>query len=157
MIQRRQLLKSVVGMMALIKSPSSISVSADFSYTKDVGFYYGILKHNLSDFKISDHHLYEFIKDFKRYSPVHRRIARGVDYVPFGFEILGWMFRSGTLTKKLPFIRGYLMGLEDSVVGEFLMGSDYFLNSPRAREIKYVGLYDPYRRVCQNPFANLNT
>jgi hypothetical protein len=47
--------------------------------------------------------------------------------------------------------------LKGRITGDFLLATDFFTNKmDEKREIKYVGLYDPYFRPCQNPFSNLN-
>lgn len=43
--------------------------------------------------------------------------------------------------------------LEETVVGHFLMSTDFFWNgADEARPVTYLGLYDPYSRPCSNPF-----
>ena len=42
---------------------------------------------------------------------------------------------------------------EDRITGNYLMGSDFFINgADESREVKFVGLLD-FRRACANPFA----
>ena len=42
------------------------------------------------------------------------------------------------------------------LVADFLLSTDYFINKMnKDRKISYLGIYDPYRRPCSNPFSNL--
>ena len=44
----------------------------------------------------------------------------------------------------------------EQIAGLFMMSSDFFREgSDETRVIEYVRLYDPYSRVCANPFPNL--
>jgi hypothetical protein len=56
---------------------------------------------------------------------------------------------------KLPYHHKYLH-YKNLIVEEFLMSTDLVLNGmdPR-REIKYVGLFNPYKRYCFNPFSDV--
>ena len=42
------------------------------------------------------------------------------------------------------------------IVSTYLLSSDFFINKmDEKRVIKYVALYDPYRRPCVHPFSHL--
>ncbi|MBX7139347.1 MAG: hypothetical protein K1X83_15355, partial [Oligoflexia bacterium] len=42
----------------------------------------------------------------------------------------------------------------DKLAEQFLLSSDFFLNpEQKAKVTQYIGLYDPYSRVCSNPFS----
>lgn len=42
------------------------------------------------------------------------------------------------------------------IVGDFLLSTDFFLNKMDTdKEVTYIGLYNPYKRPCSNPFSNL--
>ena len=42
------------------------------------------------------------------------------------------------------------------MVSSYLLSSDFFMhNQNESREIKYIGLYDPYTRPCTHPFSHL--
>jgi hypothetical protein len=46
--------------------------------------------------------------------------------------------------------------LKSTVVGNFLLSTDFFYNKmDETREIKYITLFDPEIKPCQNPFSNL--
>jgi hypothetical protein len=47
-----------------------------------------------------------------------------------------------------------LRRLEDSVVSNYLLSTDFFQHdASMRREIQYLGLYDPMIAICRNPFA----
>ena len=60
-------------------------------------------------------------------------------------------------------IKGYgLLGITSSqsgkihqLVSTYLLSSDFFVhNQNESREVKYIGLYDPYTRPCAHPFSH---
>ena len=47
-----------------------------------------------------------------------------------------------------------LRRLEDSIVGQFLLSTDFFQNgADETRKLNYMGFYDPAIMACRNPFA----
>lgn len=51
-----------------------------------------------------------------------------------------------------------LSGKVHHIVSTYLLSSDFFINKmDEKRVIKYVALYDPYRRPCVHPFSHLHT
>ena len=61
-------------------------------------------------------------------------------------------------------VKGYsFLGISSSqsgkihhIVSTYLLSSDFFINKmDEKRVIKYVALYDPYRRPCVHPFSHL--
>ena len=48
----------------------------------------------------------------------------------------------------------HLTELENTIVIQYLMSTDFFINNAdMTQPVKYIGFYDPYRRICFNPFA----
>ena len=44
-----------------------------------------------------------------------------------------------------------------AVSSQFLLSSDFFWNGENEKKpVEYLGYYDPYRRVCSNPFARFD-
>lgn len=72
---------------------------------------------------------------------------------------------SGTRDRRYKLtVKGYsLLGISASqsgkvhqLVSSYLLSSDFFLNKmDEARVIKYVALYDPYKKACAHPFSHL--
>ncbi len=60
-----------------------------------------------------------------------------------------WQLQGFDLTRKwnpdLEYIRDY-------VLRRFVLSTDYFSRQTTPDAIHYLGLYDPYRRPCANPF-----
>lgn len=49
-----------------------------------------------------------------------------------------------------------LRRLEDNVVSNYLLSTDFFFNSANEqRAVSYISFYDPYTRPCGNPFSRL--
>jgi len=73
---------------------------------------------------------------------------------------LAWMGMLGPIYRHLDVfsltreMRGKMRLLEDEVVGEFLLSTDFFhRGADEKRELRYLGVFDPYERQCMNPFA----
>ncbi len=85
----------------------------------------------------------------------------------FAEDYAGWKDRAGLLSRlsvvALP-LRVFspyellepgasLRRLEDSVVSQFLLSTDFFLyGADEGRELQYLSFYDPMTAVCRNPF-----
>lgn len=56
---------------------------------------------------------------------------------------------------KLPYHHKYLH-YKNIIMEEFLMSTDIVLHGmDTSKEIKYVGLFNPYKRYCFNPFSDV--
>jgi hypothetical protein len=62
-------------------------------------------------------------------------------------------------------IRGYAFfgvkaaqsGKVNQLVSGYLLSTDFFTNGrDETRQVKYVGLYDPYSRPCSHPFSHVH-
>jgi hypothetical protein len=57
------------------------------------------------------------------------------------------------MSKWLPFHHKYVH-YKNIIIGDFLFSTNYFsLAQGSTRDIEYIGLLNPYKRVCFNPFA----
>ena len=46
--------------------------------------------------------------------------------------------------------------IKDSIATQYLLSSDFFLNgADESITVKYITYYDPYKTICENPFARL--
>ena len=62
------------------------------------------------------------------------------------------LFNPFELTPKAESFRQF----EDHILTQFLLSSDFFQhNADETRIVRYLGYYDPYERLCENPFASL--
>jgi len=78
----------------------------------------------------------------------------------FGYqEITSWAGMAGPLYRYFDFFEltpraEYIDSLEDRVVLEYLLSTDFFLNdADESRPVRYLGYYDPYRPDFRNPLA----
>ena len=107
-----------------------------------------ILKNDAGHLKNSDEAIDQFIRDAKAngyFNGFDRRkkwLIRVYDRLPYG-----WL--------PLPFSVKY-KEYRSNIVGDFLLSTDFFLNSMDEQGIiTYIGYYEPYRRPCSSPFSNL--
>jgi len=108
-----------------------------------------ILKQDLKDLNIDEKHFKKFSQETKA--------ANYWTRILFDKKKKAFVFLFYFLPKiGLPYEFKYYQ-LRGRIVGGFLLATDFFVNKmDEKREIKYVGLYDPYFRPCQNPFSSLN-
>jgi hypothetical protein len=63
-----------------------------------------------------------------------------------------WRLQGFDLARKwdadLDYVRDY-------IVRRYILSSDHFASQHDGEPVRYLGLYDPYRRVCANPFSLL--
>ena len=74
----------------------------------------------------------------------------------FGKKILiRFHFSFDNAVFRLPYHHKYLH-YKNIMMEEFLMSTDLVLNGmDTQKEIKYVGLFNPYKRYCFNPFSDV--
>lgn len=108
-----------------------------------------ILKSNLKDLKIKDEHFKKFITEAQ--SPGY------ASKIMFDKKKKAFINTFYFLPKiGLPGEAKYFE-LRERIISDFLLATDFFVNKMNVnREIKYVALYDPYSRPCQNPFTNIH-
>ena len=92
------------------------------------------IRNELSFLNIEEEHLYAFAKDYAAgKSRTYKLIVKGYGLLGIGVNQSG----------KIHYM-----------VSSFLLSSDFFQNKmDEKRPIRYVGLYDPYRRPCAHPFT----
>ena len=123
---------------------ASIAIIYDFET-----LIFKILKHDLKGLNIDEKYFKKFASDAKK-SNYWSRIMFDKKKKAFVF-IFYFLPKVG-----LPYEFKYFQ-LRGRIVGDFLLATDFFVNKMDSkRAIKYVGLYDPYLRPCQNPFSSLN-
>jgi hypothetical protein len=123
---------------------ASIAIIYDFET-----LVFKILQQDLKTLNIDEKYFRKFASDAKA-SNYWQRIL-------FDKKKKAFVFAFYFLPKiGLPYEFKYFQ-LRGRIVGDFLLATDFFVNKmDDKRAIKYVGLYDPYLRPCQNPFSNLN-
>ncbi len=123
---------------------ASIAIIYDFET-----LIFKILKQDLKGLNIDEKYFTRFANDAKASNYWNR--------ILFDKKKKAFVFLFYFLPKVgLPYEFKYFQ-LRGRIVGDFLLATDFFVNKmDEKREIKYMGLYDPYLRPCQNPFSNLN-
>ena len=123
---------------------ASIAIIYDFET-----LIFKILKQDLKGLNIDEKYFKKFANDAKASNYWNR--------ILFDKKKKAFVFLFYFLPKVgLPYEFKYFQ-LRGRIVGDFLLATDFFVNKmDEKREIKYLGLYDPYLRPCQNPFSSLN-
>lgn len=106
-----------------------------------------ILKSDLSKLIIEEGAIEKFISEIKEENPW--RFSDDKKYLIMGHYYLGSDFLSLPYGAKNRQYRNY-------IVGTFLLSTDFFLNKMDSnKRIVYLGLYNPYKRPCGNPFSSM--
>lgn len=105
-----------------------------------------VLRRHLKGMPIAEEDMRNFARSLqKRYSE-HRRLAM--------LGMLGPIYERVDIYRLMPESRRSFRRFEDTVVGEFLLATDFFDNDADESEpIAYFGPYNTYSRICANPFA----
>ena len=103
------------------------------------------LRRGLGDLRVDPREVERFVAEFLASRPASDRFLLGfVGIVAPLLPVIAW----------LPAARRELRRAEDRIVSGFLLGSDFFrAGADRSRRVRYLGLWDPYRAPCANPFA----
>ncbi len=107
-----------------------------------------ILREKLADLDLDEHDLRRYAEAYvETLPPTERALLVGLTgfALPSGTSLLG--------RRRPP--PSPLRELEDSIVGGFLMSTDFFRDGA-ARPPRFVQLYDPYAMPCRNPFARFD-
>lgn len=109
-----------------------------------------IIKNDLSHLKINDQLIEKFVQEAKKENHWQRKFFdwKKQYFMRIGFLIVDFW-------QGFPYYYKYSQYKSD-LIGEFLLSTDFFMNQmDSSKEIKYIGLYSPYKRACSNPFSNL--
>lgn len=75
-------------------------------------------------------------------------------------KTLAWMGMVGPVYQRVDVFslssasRAKMRRFEDEIVSEFLLSTDFFhRGADESRELRYLGVFDPYKWKCMNPFA----
>jgi hypothetical protein len=107
-----------------------------------------ILSSELEKAKMDPSVLDKFLKDAKKANLWSQFTLGKKILIRFHFAFDNRIF-------KLPYHHKYLH-YKNIIMEEFLMSTDIVLNGMDVKkEIKYVGLFNPYKRYCFNPFSDV--
>ncbi len=110
-------------------------------------FIIATLRRRLAYLRLEEEGLVQFARDFQEGLSARRR--RRAAWA----GMLGLAQVHANLLSLLPGTSG-LRQFENEIVTAFLLASDFFFNgADESRPLRYIGLLDPYRRPCANPFA----
>ena len=106
------------------------------------------LRRGLGDLAVDPQQVERFAAEFLASRPATDRFLWGfVGIVAPLLPVIAW----------LPGAKRELRRAEDRIVSGFLLGSDFFREgADRSRRVRYLGLLDPYRTPCANPFARFD-
>ncbi len=106
-----------------------------------------ILKKRLGYLKTNGEDLVIFAEDFQNIISARRR------YLGSWSGLLTPIYRIVNIFDLTPFSDDF-RSFEEFTVTLFLLSSDFFeKGADLNRQVKYIGLYDPYETGCDNPFA----
>jgi|GEM_PF-1184412 len=107
-----------------------------------------ILKRHLAGLPVAEEDMRAFARHLQPRFARHRRLAM--------LGMLGPIYERVDVISWVPGSQPGFRRIEDAVVGEFLLSTDYFDEDADTSEgITYIGPYDAYARICGNPFARL--
>lgn len=126
----RRTVLTIAGVAGGIAALSSVGLlSADFESAVA-----RVLKRHLGFLKLDREGLHKFAVDFAQTQGDRYKMA----VVAYSFLDI-----KPTQSEKIRYL-----------ISQYLLSTDFFPNKMNeAREVKYIGLYDPYRRPCAHPFA----
>jgi len=111
---------------------------------------FNVLSKDLSHLKIDSQSFEKFIQDAQTNNHWNKK---------FFDEKKRMFFRAYYLLDYLPIPLPYkykYIQYRSEIVGDFLLSTDFFMNRmDTSKEVAYLGLYNPYKRPCSNPFSNL--
>ncbi|AHM63597.1 hypothetical protein D770_26770 [Flammeovirgaceae bacterium 311] len=130
-MQRRKFLK-LTGLSAVALAIPGVGMGA-ISTEQAIA---GILKNEFDYLELDDKGLKQFVKDFLEFRG-HGK------YVHVKVRTL-YLFR----------VKAAESSLVDRLAREYILATDFFINKmDESKTVKYIGLYDPYKRPCANPFT----
>lgn len=106
-----------------------------------------ILKKDLEKLTVDEGAIEKFISEVRKQNPW--RFSDEKKYL-----IMGHYYLENNLF-SLPY-PGKNRQYRNYIVGTFLLSTDFFINKMDTRKkINYMGLYNPYKRPCSNPFSSI--
>jgi len=130
---------SVLGAMAA-------SIAAYYSFESII---VKMLKNDLAGMRVNEGDYKKFMEEMQRTNFWKKN---AFDWKRKSFLILYFFLPKIGLPYQFKYYQ-----IKGRIVGQFLLSTDFFLNKmDRNQPIKYIGLYDPYLRPCQNPFSNMH-
>jgi hypothetical protein len=132
-----------------ILSMIGITVTSIFVFNDFETVVLKILKQDLKALNIQEKHFKRFIADAQNSSYVSKVMFDKKKKVFISiFHILPKVGLPG---------ESKYSELRQRIVSDFLLSTDFFVNGmDPTKDVKYVGLFDPYLRPCQNPFSPQN-
>lgn len=96
------------------------------------------------------------VEEIDKYLAAVKENKHLINSIPFANQqLVKWHYYLDQAWFTLPY---YTKSKVDrsKIVGDFLLSTDFFTNKmdPK-RQVKFVGIYDPYHKPCANPFSNL--
>ncbi len=109
-----------------------------------------ILKKDLHQLSFDDSLIHTFIKDARENQHWEKKFF---DWKRQYFLRFGSFMDS----MSIPYPYKYKYNqYKANIIGDFLLSTDYFMNQmDNTKPLSYIGLYNPYKRACSNPFSNL--
>lgn len=108
-----------------------------------------VLRKHLKGMPIDEADMRNFARSLQKRYSAHRRLAM--------IGMLGPIYERLDIYRLMPETRKSFRRFEDTVVGEFLLSTDFFDNNEDISEpIAYFGPYNTYSRICANPFAQFD-
>lgn len=96
----------------------------------------GILKNEFDYLKLDEKGVEQFVADF------------------FKFRGQGKYVHIKARTLYLLKVKSPDSSLVDRLAREYILSTDFFINKmDESKTVKYIGLYDPHKRPCANPFT----
>lgn len=145
MMDRR---KFIVFLTSGFVASVAAGASAFFSWPNNISIYKRILNQGTEGLKVEESLIDKFLDDIKNkrnWNPLSKS-KRNLLKIYFPLESILFL---------LPYQTKYKQSKAE-LVGWFLLSTDFFMNKMQnEKNISYVGVFDPYKGACSNPFSHL--
>ena len=139
-MQRKTFLKIVGGVVAL----GAIGYVAVPTFEEML---LKILRSDLKGLKVNEDTISKYLLDYKKENPLRFKSSKE-QFIKASY-LLDYPFVPNPYKHKYQQFRSLL-------VGNFLLSTDFFINKMDvAKEVNYMGIYNPHLRPCANPFSYL--
>ncbi|MEQ8361803.1 MAG: hypothetical protein RIF39_08920 [Cyclobacteriaceae bacterium] len=107
----------------------------------------GIIKKDTSKLSVEDKIIDQFMQDARNDGKWDQFNFEQKLFIKFGYYFKNTM---------IPFpYKNKFTQYRSFIVRNFLLSTDFFLNKMDSKKkLRYIGLHNPYRRPCSNPFSN---